>query len=396
LAARQISTRLSDAVILRVDDLPESADAADIDPPTDPAQWLRARLPSRPEDTTTIAPVDTSREIAAPPDQIAIRVVGLGYDHGRWYYYSSATRQITILRANDHTRQQLSAMAPTAYWYRAYQHHCGESGSLSWPEVAADLMADCRAAGVYDPDRVRGRGVWYDDKKIIAHLGDRLILDGSPVPLILPKSRYIYEVARPLLPEISKMPLPLTAREAVGLEKICRALRWEQASAGRMLAGWLVLATICGALTWRPSVWITGGAGSGKTWISRHIIRQVLGFASLYVSLSTTEPSIRRLLGADALPVIWGEGEPDTPAAVARLTAILGLVRQGSTESDSIIARAAPDGGVDTYKIRTMMCFQSVNAPVWTQADISRIEILSLRDHSIAGDISFQDLRARR
>lgn len=393
LAARQISARLSDAVILRVDDLRESADAADIDAPDDPAQWLRARLPSCPEDAAITVP-DTPRAIAAPPDQIPIRVIGLGYDHGRWYYYSSATRQITTFRANDHTRQQLCAMAPTDYWYRTYQHHCGESGSLSWPEVAADLMQSCRAAGVYDPDRVRGRGVWRDGARVIAHLGNRLIVDGASAPLVLPESQYIYEVARPLLPGAAALPLPLTSREAVGLEKICRALRWEQKSAGRLLAGWLVLASICGALSWRPSVWITGGAGSGKTWISNNITRRVLGFASIYVSLSTTEPSLRRLLGADALPVIWDEGEPDTPAAVARLTAILGLVRQGSSESDAIVARASPDGGVDVYKIRTMACFQSINAPIWTQADISRIEILGLRDYSIDGDLSFGDLRA--
>ncbi len=391
-AAQQIAARLPGAEILRVDDLPPSGDAADIEAPHDPAAWLRARLPRDAEDALPVS--DVSRAMCNIPAQLATRVVGLGYDHGRWYYYSTATRQVAVLRAGDHSRQQLCALAPTAYWYQTYQHHCGESGSLSWPEVAADLMESCRAAGVYDPDRVRGRGVWRDGPRIIAHLGDRLIVDGAPAPLVLPGSQHIYEVARPLLPGAEMLPVPLTSREADGLEKICCALRWEQKSAGRMLAGWLVLATICGALSWRPSVWITGGAGSGKTWISNNIIRRVLGFASIYVSLSTTEPSIRRLLGADALPIIWDEGEPDTPAAVARLTAILGLVRQGSSESDAIVARASPDGGVDVYKIRTMTCFQSINAPLWTQADISRIEMLALRDYSIDGDLSFGDLRA--
>ena len=337
-------------------------------------------------------PDDPTPALARPPEA----VVPLGYDHGRFFYYSVSARQVTSLTAAQHSRAELCAMASQSYWYRAYQHHAGENGALSWPSVAAEMMESCRRAGVYDPDRVRGRGVWLDDGRIVAHLGDRLVVDGHPAPLVLPGSRRIYEVGLPILPVSDGLPVPLSVREAIWLEKICRSLRWQNRDAGRMLGGWLVLAPICGALEWRPSVWITGGAGAGKSWIARNIIRHVLGFASLFVALSTTAPGVRRALNAEALPVIFDEGEPDNATDRQRLQAILALVRQASAESDAVIMQASQDGGVASYRMRTMMCFQSVNTPVYSQADLGRVEILGLRDHSIEGDVPFRDLVAMR
>ncbi len=388
-AAIAISKFLPQAVLLSVDDLPPGADAVDIEAPADPAAWLRARLPiSQTEPANIESPNDFVET------DLVERVTGLGYNRGQYVYYSSGTRQIATFTAPEHTRAHLCSLASTMYWYKNYKHHCNKSGELSWPEVASDLMASCRATGIYNPDRIRGRGVWLDGPRSIVHLGNRLVVDGHDAPLVLPGSPHIYEVGLALLPDFPSLPPPLTPSEAIWLERICQSLRWEKPSAARIFAGWMMLAPICGALNWRPSVWITGASGAGKTWISHHIVRWILGFVSVYVSLSTTEPSLRRLLGPDALPVIWDEGEPDNFLATQRLNAVLGLLRQASAETDAVIARAGSHGGVDTYRIRTMMCFQSVNTPVWSQADVSRIEILPLRNYSLDGDTDFHVLTA--
>ena len=396
-AAAEIAKRLPHAVILRVDDLPESADAADIDAPADPAAWLRARLPNDEPTGGDAEPTGGDADPPIPADDAAHRgpddqVIPLGYDHGEFFYYSSSLRQVTALTAPRHTRAELCALVSQTYWYRIFRHHTAENGALSWPSIAAELMGSCRAAGVYDPDRVRGRGVWLDDGRVVAHLGDRLVVDGQPAPLVLRPSRWIYEGALPLLPGYDMLPPPLATREAIWLEKICRALRWEKKSAGRVLAGWIVLSMICGALDWRPSIWITASSGAGKSWVMREIVHRLLGQTSLFVAISTTEPSIRRMLKGDALSVIWEEGEITTRGDFQRFETIFGMLRAASSESGAVIARAAPDGGVDIFRVRTMMCFQSINTAASSQADIGRIEFLALRATSLPEDVPFPDV----
>lgn len=335
---------------------------------------------------------DGDIEPPSEQDSMPEKVAALGYDHGRFYYFATGTRQVTVLSAPEHTRSHLTSIASEAYWYRNYRHHCGDTGSLSWPRVASDLMAACRNAGIYDPERVRGRGAWRDGKRVVVHLGDRLVVDGVAAPLDLPGSRHVYEIGLPLLPG-EGLPTPLAASEAVWLEKIARALRWEHKSAGRLFSGWLALAPICAALDWRPSIWLTGPSGAGKSWLASNIVRKILGKFSLFVELSTTEPGLRRLLQADALPVIFDEAEKDNAAAAERMSALMGLVRQASTNSDAVVAKADARGGVDIFRVKSMFCWQSINTAMVSQADISRTEVLELRQDTRPGDVAFSDLK---
>lgn len=391
-AAQAIADILPQAVILRVADLPPSADAADIEAPSDPAAWLRERLPpddlgaehdsvaERPPDRPLSAEAMTGRESVLP----------LGYDHGSFFYYSTATRQITMLRGPEHSRANLTALASATYWYRAYPHHRDKSGVLSWPSVADSLMEAARQAGIYDPDRLRGRGVWYSEAedRVVFHAGDRLVIDGAEHSIS--PGAHVYEAALPLIR--GALPAPLSNHEAHALEKICRSLRWERPQSGRLLAGWLVLAPVCGALAWRPSVWITGGAGAGKSDIAQRILKPILGDFALFVALSTTEATLRRALRSDALPVVFDEADSPTPEDAARLQSIFGLMRQASAVTDSAIGRATADGGIVLYRPRSMFCFQSINTTLASQADLGRVEVLALRDHSLPSDMTYEAL----
>ena len=64
-------------------------------------------------------------------------------------------------------------------------------------------------------------------------------------------------------------------------------------ASAHFLLGWLVLAPVCGALNWRPHIWLTGGAGTGKTTILKLFIRPLLGGVVQSATGGTTEAGLR-------------------------------------------------------------------------------------------------------
>ena len=213
-------------------------------------------------------------------------------------------------------------------------------------------MRNCRDIGIYDPDRLRGRGAWIDDGKALLHLGNRIICNGADLGLIVPGSRYVYESARPL--SVISAP-PLQTQDAYWLMKISAQLRWERPVYAKLFAGWTAIAPICGALAWRPSIWITGGPGSGKSWLRENIMATCLGNVALAVQSKTSEAGIRQSLGSDARPVLFDEAEREDHQAAQRMQAVLDLVRQSSSEGGAeIIKGTGNQTGAKRYRIRSM------------------------------------------
>src|SRR6185369_16851755 len=128
--------------------------------------------------------------------------------------------------------------------------------------------------GIYDDDRVRGLGAWEDDGRSVLHLGKMLVVDNQRVPLAKFNSEFIYERAISIADEKAD---PLSVADANKLIQLCNMLSWEKPINGRLLAGWCVAAIICGALKWRPHIWLTGPSGSGKSWIIHNVIKFTTG-----------------------------------------------------------------------------------------------------------------------
>ena len=60
-------------------------------------------------------------------------------------------------------------------------------------------------------------------------------------------------------------------------------------------------------MQWRPHVWLTASAGSGKSAILDRFIGILLESMALFPEGNTTEAFIRQQLRADAIPVIFDE-----------------------------------------------------------------------------------------
>lgn len=305
----------------------------------------------------------------------------LGYDRRRYYFARRDGGQIIDLSARDIREIAcLIELAPASYW----QMNFPAQNQAKFDGVAAcnALVAACRAAGVFDPDRVRGRGVWLDDGRAVMHLGDGLLVDGAPCKISALASDYIYEQARRLPVALAD---PLPPAEAKKLADICAMLRHERPEMAMLLAGFLVIAPVCGAMPWRPHAWITGPSGSGKTWVLDNICRPVIGSIALRVQSKSTEAGIRQELGSDARPVVFDEAENQNKHDVERMQLVLDLARQASSEDGAPITKGTQSGRAQTFRIRSCFLYSSVVPGGSQAADESRTVLFPLRG---TGDLS--------
>lgn len=310
----------------------------------------------------------------------------LGYDSEANYYQPSSTGQILRLGRSSHTATQLVALAPLRYWETLYPSRTG----VNWAAAASDLHERSAVSGMFAPERIRGRGAWWDDDRTVLHLGDRLITPDGEHPITEPfASRHIYQRLKRL--EGPGAVAPLTVAEAAVILSIANRFRWEVAASGTLLVGWVVLGPICGALRWRPHLWLTAGAGTGKSAILDRFVVPLLGDFALVVSGATTEAGLRQTICSDAVPVVFDEAESNEKGDQQRMQAILSLARVASSESSAAMLKGSPSGEVSRYRVRSMFLLSSIATALRQGADRSRFAQLTLRSPT---DIAKQEREA--
>jgi putative DNA primase/helicase len=364
-------------IISNPNDVPKSWDLAD-------ATWT-------PEEAATYAKANL-REIAggieaapaptpAPttePEPASGFFTCLGFDGDAYYYQPHSTGQIMRLARSAHTSTNLVALAPLQYWE---QMSPGDRGGVNWTSAASTLFALNANEGVYNPDRIRGRGVWWDNNRTVMHLGNRLIVDGAIHPILKPfDSSYLYQRMSKLVGPGKAT--PLSDSESLIICELAERFRWEVPASGMLIAGWVTLAPICGALGWRPHIWITASAGSGKSALLDRYVRPLLADMGLVVAGNTTEAGLRQTLRADALPVVFDEAESNEKNDQMRMQSILALARVASSESHASMLKGSPGGDVTRFSIRSMFLMSSIATALKQGADRSRFAQLTLRPPS--------------
>ena len=78
------------------------------------------------------------------------------------------------------------------------------------------------------------------------------------------ESKYIYTKQATL--ENAFDAVPATSEQAVKLAAIFKQVNWAKPEHGMLALGWSILAPVCGAMNWRPHIWLTAQRGAGKSW----------------------------------------------------------------------------------------------------------------------------------
>lgn len=304
----------------------------------------------------------------------------LGYNGNYYYFLPSDTKQVKHLTAHELSqRANLYTLAPRDYWETSSEFiDCtGTRGALDYGAIAEMLMRQCTKAGIYTDEIRRGMGAWMDDGRTVLHMGNSLSVDGETLGLLDIETRYVYE-ARAGRVTVGNEAIP--DDKALEFIDLCLMPYWEDEIYGKLLAGWMACAPICGTLKWRPHIWINGPAGCGKSYISTNIVGRVLSGVLRQFASSTTEAGIRQKLASDALPVLFDEAEGDTKGSRDNIMRILELMRHSSSDSEALITKGS-SGGISTdFAIRSMFCMSSIAHGISRKADDSRISVLRMGD----------------
>ncbi len=301
----------------------------------------------------------------------------LGFEKGEHgpllHFFVQASKTVNSFTASGLTKPNLMTLAPLQYW----EEHFPTKNGFDINAAQNHLINLSLRNGTFKERFVRGRGAWVDETRCVVHNGEHLIVNGNIVPLGKLDSRYVYERGD----ELGMMPPSsgINNKQAHRLIEVTKLINWEREINAYLLAGWCVIAPFCGAMKWRPHIWLTGAAGTGKSWVFLEIVRRLLGDSALAVQGETSEAGLRQMLGHDALPVVFDEAEGEDKRAQERMQSVLSLMRAASADDGGLMIKGGASGIAKTYRIRSCFAFASIAVQLQQQSDRTRVTMLGLR-----------------
>lgn len=313
-------------------------------------------------------------------------VHALGYQDDLYYFISSDKPRVMSISRSGFSKQTLMDLMPLEYWETNFPSKQG----VAWDLAINSLMKGCRSIGYFDRQIVRGSGVWKDQGKTVVNLGRGLWVDGELLEFREMKSKFIYQ-------ESSKGVMPkrkfASCDEMIALDAELSRLSWKKSEYAKLLLGWLMVAPITGTLKWRPHLWITGPSGSGKTFVMTDIIDRLIGDLSTRVEGSTTEAGVRQTIGDDAKPIIFDELETDDQRSSERVTNVIELCRQASSETSGQVVKGSAGGRAVAYTVRFSAIVSSIRPNLTREQDRNRFAVLELErdeNNEFTGDGGIQ------
>lgn len=298
----------------------------------------------------------------------------LGYKGKRFYFYVNNLKQVVDLAAEKMgSAAYINILAPLHYWAEAFPP-VTKSQEFNTEGARDRLTALGAAIGPYDESVLRGRGAWREGDSIVLHIGREALVDGQPRALRFIEGNHVYEIGTPIFKPMT----PFTAQQGRELMALTQRFPFKRAILPYLCLGWYFVAPLSGILRWRPHIWITGEAGSGKTTISKFFTVNLLGNMAKYFLGNSSEAGIRQAVQSCAMPVVIDEFESNDPKEKARIDSIKALSRQASADTGATVARGSASGTEQTFAIPSCFAYVSVNTNITQKADADRITVIDL------------------
>ncbi len=353
-------------------DLPNKWDCADKDwQPKEIDNFITDNLIEVP----TIEPPKPTKPTPTHHETEYFRLLGYSKDSESklaYYFYSFGSQTVVRLTPTTMSKSNLKMLAPINYWEDQYP---GKNG-LNIDSAQNALIQLSHKIGPFRDKYIRGRGAWIDDEQIIIHTGEQIISNGEILPLDKFSSRYVYEINEDIHFGFKQ---PLSDEQGQYILDSFEFPVWEREVNSHLLAGWCVVSPFCGILDWRPHIWITGPAGSSKSWIMESMVLRLLGDIGIQIQGKSTEAGIRGLLQSDARPLLYDEADVDDQRDKDRVQSILALARASSSKTGGKIAKGTQTGGAYLTDPRSCFAMSSIGVQLTAGADKTRFTIMGLQ-----------------
>lgn len=274
----------------------------------------------------------------------------------------------------------------------------GDRAQWKATRITPLLMRACYVAGFFDPDAVRGPGVWpfgkveewpRADTSIVVHMGDSVLIleehDGAYTwPELATRAgvkigEFVYCRAAPEEPPANE---PLDAADAKRIRNFLGVWNWEDDTQVEgehlsrfLLFGHIGAGVIPGLLPRRPSSFLTGPSGSGKSRVLE--LQKGLNGSGAIKLENTSQTGIRkRFIGINpARMVLCNEVESRGGREVERLQEVYDLARYCYSAGEGAYGRG---GEGLSGQIVAIFGFAAIRPPRLEQQDANRMLLLRM------------------
>lgn len=301
----------------------------------------------------------------------------LGYDEDFYYFYSVLFRGIRTFRRNSFTDKSVLELNPSPnYWIGKYYTEHNHGRKLDTLKMNAMLIMESQKAGIFHISKVRRRGVYLDEDRVIVNLGDKILVDFEEKNPLEIKSKQTYVAGPAMDVDLDNV---ATNEDGEKLLEVLQQVNFSDRAEAFLFAGWLMLAPLGASLPYRPNLWINAGYKSGKSWLLNNILVPIIGDFSIKALGGTTEAGLRQDLKGDCLPILFDESEAKTDASKEKMTSILDLMRNYSYDSPFGVIKGSKDNKSTLFTLKSMFLFTSISLALQDQADKSRVTVLQLK-----------------
>lgn len=319
-------------------------------------------------------------------------VVPLGVQ-GSTYYFIDAIKQLVVKDAAELGANGVDDLFKHSEAQAWADRHFGRTGKGGEPNgldrdlIKRALMAACgdlSSNGTFNPmESVRSTGAWVDELgRLVWHCGGFVLTADAEGQLHKGKpglrDGFVYPLGDP---QIAPGPIEEAkagpAGPAAELYALLQRWYWQRPAVDPFLMlGWLVCASVGGALQWRPAAWLTGDSSTGKSTL-QELIRLVLGGkGGLLQAFDASGASVWQTLGFRSLPVAVDELEAE--ADNSKRQALITLMRGAA--SGGRIMRGGSDGKATEFIARSCFLFSSILMLPLPPQDLNRLCVLGLNE----------------